>query len=65
MPVKVIEVHSSRLITNTELNQMQDILIHSQCPNESFVNSIADYASYDGTVIQIGDGDEYKAHIEI
>lgn len=65
MSITHIEVHSDRPLMDTELQNIQDILQNSQCPNESLINSIDGYRSLSDGVVTIGTGEGYTAHIEI
>lgn len=65
MSITHIEVHSDRPLTDMELQNIQDILQNSQCPNESLINSIDGYRSLSDGVVTIGTGEGYTAHIEI
>ena len=65
MSITHIEVHSDRPLTDTELQNIQNILQNSKCPNESLINSIDGYRSLSDGVITIGTGEGYTAHIEI
>ena len=62
--MKMIKVKSDRKLTDTELNQIQGILSESQCENESFINTIDDYTSFDGSTVTIGGGSSYTYNIE-
>lgn len=64
-PVKRIEIHSGTPISPEKLKMIQDIFNESQCPNESLSNSIDDFAFYNGYVIQLNNGEKYKAYVEI
>lgn len=35
-----VKVITDRELSNVEINQIRDIMLHSQCPNESLINSI-------------------------
>lgn len=62
--MKIIKVKSDRGLTDIELNQIQGILNESQCENESFINTINDYTSFDGSTVTIGSGGSYIYNIE-
>lgn len=64
-PVKRIEIHSGTPIAPEKLKMIQDIFRESQCPNESLSNSIDDFAFYNGYIIQLNSGDQYKAFVEV
>ena len=63
--MKIVEIHSGKLISGVIREQIKDILIHSQCPYESLRNSIPDFESFDGRVVQLGEDDKYKETIKI
>ena len=63
--MKIVEIHSDKLINNVTCEQIKDIFVHSQCPYESLRNSIPDFESLDGRVVQLGEGDKYKDTIKI
>ena len=52
-------------IAPEKLKMIQDIFRESQCPNESLSNSIDDFAFYNGYIIQLNSGDQYKAFVEV
>ena len=62
--MKMIKVKSDRELTDIELNQIQGILNESQCENESFINTIKNYTSFDGSTVTIGSGGSYIYNIE-
>ena len=63
--MKIVEIHSDKPINNVTCEQIKDIFIHSQCPYESLLNSIPDFESFDGLVVQLGEGDKYIEFIHI
>lgn len=65
MPYNRVFVEGDRELTDLERKQIQDIMQHSQCPNESLINSIKDCRGLaaDGT-IYIGNGIDHREVIE-
>lgn len=63
--VKQIEIHSGIPIASEKLKKIQQIFIESKCPNESLINSINDFAFYNGYIVQLNSGNKYKAYIEV
>ena len=60
----VIEIQSDRPIGVNDLKLIRDILSNSNCPNETFRNSFADFTSFDGKVIKFGTVNKYSQLIE-
>jgi len=63
--MKIVEIHSDKPINNVIREQIKEIFVHSQCPYEGLRNSIPDFESFDGRVVQLGEGDKYKETIKI
>ena len=63
--MKIVEIHSDKPINNVIREQIKEIFTHSQCPYESLRNSIPDFESFDGLVVQLGEGDKYIEFIHI
>lgn len=63
--MKIVRVQSDRELTDLELNHIQGILTESQCENESFINTIEGYTSFDGYAVVIGTGKGYTYAVEV
>lgn len=60
-----IEIRSGKPISIDTLQKIREIFQESQCPNESLLNSIEDFTSYDEAGhIQLAQGDTYKEIVE-
>ena len=60
-----IEIRSGKPINIDNLQKIREIFRESQCPNESLLNSIEDFTSYDEAGnIQLAPGDTYKEFVE-
>ena len=60
-----IEIRSGKPIRIDTLQKIREIFQESQCPNESLLNSIEDFTSYDEAGhIQLTPGDIYKEFVE-
>lgn len=57
-------VQGDRPLTDTERMKIQDIMMHSQCPNESLIKSIKDCKGIQGGVIVIGDSQNLQEVVE-
>lgn len=63
--MKIVKVQSDRELSDLELNHIQGILSESQCENESFINTIDGYTSFDGYAVVIGTGEGYTYAVEV
>lgn len=57
-------VQGDRPLTDVERTKIQDIMMHSRCPNESLIESIEDCKGIHGGVIVIGDSQNLQEVIE-
>ena len=60
-----VKVITDRDLTDVEVNQIRDILLHSKCPNESLVNSIQFCKGFINGEIHIYRGDRETKSIVI
>ena len=64
MPYNRVFVEGDRELTDLERKQIQDIMQHSQCANESLINSIKDCRGLAADTIYIGNGIDHREVIE-
>ena len=57
------KIQSGKPISFELIKMVMDILRESHCPYESFKNSLPDYTSFDGYIIQLDDGDKYSQYL--
>lgn len=54
MVVNIVKVESARQLSEEELQKISDIMRHSQCQNESLINSFEDCLGYRFGIIYFG-----------
>ena len=60
-----VTIHSDRQLTETEVNNIRDIMLHSGCPNESLKFSFSDCQGLNAdNEIIFGEGAPYTEVIE-
>ena len=60
-----IKIQSGEEISADTIQKVKNIFAESKCPNESLYHTFADFISFDGKVIQFGEGDNYVAYVEV
>jgi len=60
-----IKIQSGEKISDDTIQKVRDIFAESKCPNESLYHTFDDFTSFDGEVVQFGEGDIYVAYIEV
>ena len=60
-----IKIQSGEKISDYTIQKIKDIFAESNCPNESLYHTFDDFTSFDGKVIQFGEGDKFIAYVEV
>ena len=60
-----IKIQSGEKISDDTIQKVKDIFAESNCPNESLYHTFDDFISFDGEVIQFGEGDKYSCYVEV
>lgn len=60
-----IKIQSGEKISDDTIQKIKDIFAESNCPNESLYHTFDDFTSFDGKVIQFGEGDKFIAYVEV
>lgn len=63
--MQTIKIYSDTPIDNLTIKQVIDIFKVSRCPNESLWHSIPRFKSFDGEIVQIGEGNRFMETIFI
>jgi len=60
-----IKIQSGEKISDDTIREVKDIFAESNCPNESLYHTFDDFTSFDGEVIQFGEGSKFVAYVEV
>jgi len=60
-----IKIQSGEEISDDTIQKVKGIFAESNCPNESLYHTFDDFTSFDGEVIQFGEGNKFVVNIEV